>query len=319
MSGGGTKRLKSWSRSSSSEESHVGEYSNASHQEFRRTKRAKQTELLGNRKGLQPSPGLQRSYNPAAITACQLWIATHHPRIFPSEHIISGLAIAFDASFDSLLQWFQNQSWDEDSGYQTIETRINESAAQCEINQHKCTRRANKNSRDMRNTERYEARPFACTSRCGQTFKTKDDWRRHEENNFPQRIWRCPVPNCQQSAFPRKEHFKGHLTKQHKYKTITSQCFEDNCSRVESRFDRRCILRKCNTTFRSWKARFDHIAQHLGEPWKSSDWRDVEGNTSSIEVEGNNEPHVIERDHSDSDESGSGDSSDESGFQRWAR
>lgn len=40
---------------------------------------------------------------------------------------------------------------------------------------------------------RDETKIYQCTSECGKSFGTKDDWRKHEERNFPQEGWICDL------------------------------------------------------------------------------------------------------------------------------
>ncbi|MCJ1388651.1 Sperm motility kinase 2A [Xylographa bjoerkii] len=178
----GRKRLKRSNGIYAPTKTHSGDHKHTSQSDLPQAKSIKQKYAAANPKASHTSSKLRM-------------------RIHPSEHVISGLAIAFDASFDFLRQWFQTQMPDEDSGYQTMETKNSEFTARYEINQHRCTRRTSNSSTDMSNTDR-------------------------------------------------------------------------------------------------------------DEPWRLSDWRDVEEATSTIENLGEGEPQEMEIDHSDSDDSRSNESSD---------
>ena len=66
-----------------------------------------------------------------------------------------------------------------------------------------------------------EPKLFACTNRCGRTFRRKGDWARHERTNFEE--WACYV--CTE-GLTRKEHLRTHLKDSHDMQDIDLENLE---------------------------------------------------------------------------------------------
>ena len=229
------------------------------------------------------------SYNPTileetdppgpAIDACCLWLS-NHPRQVPSMEVILGIHLAFDASRESLQNWFKRHCRRGSSQYQMADSDV---TAPYRVNRNKCNKWAGSSraSRASITIHRDEQRPYTCTSRCGATFKTKDDWRKHEEINYPQKLWYCHLPGCvsgslaQRVSF-RKEHFTTHLAKAHGLRDIAGNDIDANCLPIASRFSRRCLFQDCSEVLDTWKTRIDHLAKHFVKPWDVSEWRNLE-------------------------------------------
>jgi hypothetical protein len=160
-------------------------------------------------------------------------------------------------------------------------------------------------------------KPFQCTLKCGKKFRTRDDWRRHEEVNWPQEGWvcnlpasavvagirmctQCEIPNphadhvethkkaaCSDQPFPRgrlfhrKDHFSQHFRKVHRHVPWIDYERSSHFS-VESNFPRRCGF--CSHRFLNWKDRVEHIGVHFHDEGKDmTQWNDhSEGEDESV-------------------------------------
>ena len=241
------------------------------------------TQLRGVRQNAssasQSPPELPRMDPPSsvAIAACHIWLSTHF-NAMPPEHVIFALSLAFASSFDSLCDWFRTQLKPCGRVRVSIDSNI---ILSYRTNQHKC----NRNNHDDSTTyfTRDKDKPYACTSRCGRNFKTKDDWRKHEEINYPQKIWLCQLPGC--AAKPhekrvkfRKEHFKKHLELYHNGETLDENEVAKSCITIDSIFHSECLFHGCNTMLYTWKDRINHVAKHFStQSWNSSEWRLLKG------------------------------------------
>ncbi|MCJ1374405.1 hypothetical protein MMC20_005637 [Loxospora ochrophaea] len=126
-------------------------------------------------------------------------------------------------------------------------------------------------------------KPYACTTCCGARFNRKDTWRRHEESNYPQRVWRCQLGDCatkalNDQAYLQKEKFKTHLDQTHGHARVPIENIDAYCSSIRSNFPRRCIFKTCIKRFDNWQERVDHTAMHL----RKNDWSYVDWRTESI-------------------------------------
>ncbi|MCJ1295977.1 hypothetical protein MMC34_007542 [Xylographa carneopallida] len=223
----------------------------------------------------QTPPKILRNDPPSsvAIAACHIWLSTRL-NVMPADHVIFALSLAFDSSFDSLCDWFRTQL----KPYSQVRIPLDcSSAFSYRTNQHKCNR-DNYDDGTMYFTREKE-KPYACTSRCGRNFRTKDDWRKHEEINYPQRIWLCKLPGCAAKSQEkrvkfRKEHFKKHLELCHNGETLDQDEVAESCVTIDSIFDRECLFHGCHTMLHTWKDRINHIAKHFStQSWTSSEWR----------------------------------------------
>ncbi|MCJ1354706.1 MAG: hypothetical protein MMC33_004695 [Icmadophila ericetorum] len=122
------------------------------------------------------------------------------------------------------------------------------------------------------------SKPFACTNRCGLTFKRKDDWKKHEERNFSPNMWRCWKLSCMadKTAYSRKDKFRNHLRSKHGIGSFTEEEINSHRVPVNVDFDRRCIIRSCDKLFHRWNERIDHIWKHFCKPWNVSQWRETD-------------------------------------------
>ena len=186
-------------------------------------------------------------------------------------------------------------------------------------------------------------KPFQCTLKCGKKFRTRDDWKRHEEVNWPQEGWvcdlpasaviagvrtctQCETPNpqmghgethkkaaCSDRPFPRvfhrKDHFSQHFRKVHPH--VPWEDYERSSHfSVDSNFPRRCGF--CTHTFLHWKDRVEHIGVHFHDEGKDmTEWNDhSDGNEDSGNTD--DDEHDDDDDDDDDDEDRSPDDASDS-------
>lgn len=166
---------------------------------------------------------------------------------------------------------------------------------------------------DYTRLHRDNSRPYQCTLKCSKTFARKDDWRKHEETNYPQEGWlcnvgaaaiqagvlvctfcskQCPGENHLQEEHPRKIpchgkswNDRGRLSFR---KDKFSQHFRNNHPNldwnvyqegshflVNSRFPQKCGF--CSHQFFDWQDRINHIGDHFASHTEARDmtqWQD---------------------------------------------
>ncbi|PSN69592.1 hypothetical protein BS50DRAFT_291512 [Corynespora cassiicola Philippines] len=116
-----------------------------------------------------------------------------------------------------------------------------------------------------RNLENEGAGTYQCTitAGCKRRFKSLNDWKRHEANNYTQDLWFCtecgdPADPCKNSLFCRKDKLQSHLRKKHPNTDQTAL----GRFRIRNTNYPRCGF--CNRAeFCDWNARYKHIAQHF--------------------------------------------------------
>ena len=202
----------------------------------------------------------------------------------------------------------------------------------------KCTE-----TRDFSRLIRDENRPYQCTHKCGQTFDRKDDWRKHEEINYPQEAWLCNVSSitiregvpictfcsiqnpgnnhmqqrhsrktpCHDKQFSdrgrisyRKDKFRQHFRNTHSALPYDEDD-ESGHFLVESNFSRGCGF--CGHRIVDWKDRINHIADHFASRTEGRDmtqWRDPAASRDSDDGDDNDD------DANDDDENGQNDYKD---------
>ena len=131
------------------------------------------------------------------------------------------------------------------------------------------------NERDPFCLRKVPARPYACTSRCGETFNNKQSWNRHEKINRPQEVWLCTLGACSDHAIYRKDHFGGHVRRIHEDQIYTKEMCEAAYKKISGNFEASCFFGTCERRFLNWKMRCNHIAmEHLEQPWDVFEWRE---------------------------------------------
>lgn len=130
----------------------------------------------------------------------------------PSELNIHGIALMTRLSYQDLHNWYFEQSQIQPAATSTPSASTSEStdelhvlldkaAKAMPIRRPHCLEKKNhclekkKITARQRRAKRCKdwdpARKYSCTSGCGQNFKKKCDWERHENGNRPQEAWLC--------------------------------------------------------------------------------------------------------------------------------
>ncbi|MCJ1240007.1 hypothetical protein MMC14_008007 [Varicellaria rhodocarpa] len=239
-----------------------------------------------------------------AVKVCRI-LLSHHCWRFPHKEIIFGLSIALEIPYKLLHSWFKKYAKYSKNYQPEHQTKRNTKRKYTESYRHnrrKCVPAAGESL--SAGSGKKVNHPFACTNRCGRVFKRKDDWRKHEEINYPQEIWVCRLEPCvsgpveKRTSF-RKDKFREHLTKKHPVMDVTEGDVGSARFTVDSKFSRKCIFRDCNEEFDGWKGRIDHLAEHMVTEWDISQWRDSADESNARREE------TTDDDSSDSDLSSS--------------
>lgn len=280
----------------------------------------KKSVVPSNPKAPQTAPtSMPGQQNPDSMTICSfyLWMAKR-PGVMPTEHEMLYFSLLFGDSFETVRNWFlrnlATDQQDDDTGYQTMTSSnvdIDVAAAYRRRRSH-CNRKADKlrgEDTDYVEIEWDEARPYACTSRCGKKFGKKAGWKRHEEMNHPPKAWLCHFPGCQDErkrVYFRRDKFGKHLRKTHRALNVTKTVIDSCCVPIRSNFSKYCLFYHCDKQFKTWKKRIDHVGDHLkNDRWDVSQWR-----WADDEIEESGDPDGS--DCEDSEDSDSADDDDES-------
>ena len=201
----------------------------------------------------------------------------------PSDDRMSSLAVAFDVPVNAVRNWFL--------GYLDLpkpsEDEANPTERDIDVDLasiHHQGRRKRPRGKTSCSVplDKQKVRRYACTYRCGCTFASKPDWRRHEDEiHRPRKLWICPNQSCQarknKGVFTRSYRMRDHLSKFHmgNHKDISE--YETN---LELDFDRRCVFRVCDWVFQSWDEKFDHTETHFKRQWDYSEWNEPSEKTA---------------------------------------
>lgn len=135
-------------------------------------------------------------------------------------------------------------------------------------------------------------RPYGCTFLdCNKTFGSKNDWKRHENSqHFQLETWRCDEEKLQGGAcarvYYRRETFRDHLVKEHKFKSANTKDKVDTCrigrncqARFWCGFCKKLVKLSARGT-EAWTERFNHIDEHFmgrnGPAERIQDWVPVD-------------------------------------------
>ena len=223
-----------------------------------------------------------------------LWLAGNNQQL-PQKQEIFGLSLAFSTPYETLRRWFKERasSIKNESSASSAEERERSGVHSVVHNSElKCT--PSNDQKLLSSLGQDRSKPFACTNRCGRTFKQKGDWKRHEERNFSQAVWRCWKLSCplEDTVFNRKDKFRDHLRNNHGTDSFTEDDLDTHRIPLDTTFDRLCIFRACDEKFNGWNQRLDHIGKHFRKPWNVSQWRnpqeltDTDENESTISLGG---------------------------------
>ncbi|KAG8530685.1 uncharacterized protein KY384_004040 [Bacidia gigantensis] len=264
------------------------------------------------------SDSIQETPDDATAAACDLW-RLKRQQARPSKETICLLSLVFHTAEKVLSNWFTRNEMTfqayEDSGYISMTYTDEEVSSKYGGNRNVCGSRKRKLNVEL---DRDEKKPYACTSRCGATFKKKDAWKRHEEINWPAKVWVCGLQGCQHKmegnrAYYRKDHFKGHVSKEHADMELSEKEIAASSSPIKSNFNPTCIFRNCPITFRDWNERINHIADHFQNPWNMSQWREPDSEDDADEQSAGVSDGSSSSDSSDEDSGSDYDGSAETG------
>jgi hypothetical protein len=103
---------------------------------------------------------------------------------------------------------------------------------------------------------------YSCTKgTCSMKFKSKSNWKRHEETHYPQSGYICLLlPKCKSKIFPRKDKFLEHLKRVHDSHLYTAEVRQWQKLIADlTAWD----YPVCSLSFSSWSGRCDHIAKMI--------------------------------------------------------
>ena len=125
--------------------------------------------------------------------------------------------------------------------------------------------------------------PYQCTLKCGYSTKSRNAWKRHEEQNYPQEGWVCTleacrnqpltVPTLRGGIFYQKHHALRHYKTQHpNFSPIQHTArLEMGHFFIASSYPKQCGF--CIHQFVSWEERINHIAQHFRNSRSMLEWQ----------------------------------------------
>ncbi|MCJ1439205.1 hypothetical protein MMC27_008596 [Xylographa pallens] len=209
-----------------------------------------------------------------AKKVCDIWMK-RNPNKSPEELDFYLLESLFNVPVNVLRERLKTTL--EDSGYQT--TLIPEPDITVLYQRKRCKRPkvSATGSEAPMSTSKDPYKTFACSHRCGARFAKKGPWEKHEQTHYRQKLWACCEQECRDRQKPwfRKDRFKNHLIKYHKYKVVRNEDFKASYKPITSRFPKICNFRNCVTRFNDWKDRIDHIAEHFKGDYDMSMWKDL--------------------------------------------
>ncbi|OCL13646.1 hypothetical protein AOQ84DRAFT_372005 [Glonium stellatum] len=103
------------------------------------------------------------------------------------------------------------------------------------------------------------------------TFGTKSDWKKHETRiHETGQEWPCPVPNCR-LIFDRDADFTRHHQRSHPGRPLPP--LSDVKVQLLPKAVFGCGFDNCKTLLSSWNDRCDHVAKHMKDGMKRTQWR----------------------------------------------
>ena len=140
-------------------------------------------------------------------------------------------------------------------------------------NRRKCTRDRGVQGRLRKNP----AKPYTCTSRCGQMFSKKGHWIRHEEeNNYAQKVWICSCDKCRSKSLDERAHFRKDHVEKHAQRVHNTKSLDRHVTEhlIPNNYSRHCFLKQCHEEFDLWSSQCEHIAEDMRlKPWDILEWR----------------------------------------------
>ena len=193
-----------------------------------------------------------------AVGHLALWIA-QNKSIVPSKMQLEGLGIVTAVPIEKLSTWLRWHGKSLLARAEAVTTYPNMPRFSVEDDPYRarCVLESGFRHR-LRKSDSNGRKPFGCTNKCGQSFKRKGDWCRHEKLNFEE--WVCP--HCPNKILSRHEHLQKHFRD-------ANPAVPDQSKQQSRHFlaaqERPCGF--CGTTSASWNAWLFHVARHFeGSP-----------------------------------------------------
>ncbi|MCJ1444689.1 MAG: hypothetical protein MMC23_005191 [Stictis urceolatum] len=255
---------------------------------------------------------------------CSVWRLAFLDLTMPSDTQIDALSQILSADKIAVIDWFKNKAATEEG--KTSADIEAEAVQKFKVNRQLCLEpeQRNANPSVFKFPVRDPTKPFGCTTGCGESFPEPGRWRKHEEKNWPQKLWCCALPDCSKRktnkhVFFRPDTFENHLTSSHD--DIPAHDIKNIKSRAKrsdfSMFPRECIFSNCDEHFTSWKHRLDHLEYEFrNRNWTTRDWRAWSNNSDddeSMDSDGEDSSHSTSdekggfTDEDDGDDSGNDD------------
>ena len=218
--------------------------------------------------------------------AGELWKVIH-PDATPLPWQVTMLERIIGASPKSMSHWFVRNQKDltkpDDSAYGTLTetvTNMDREIASRRLNRKRCKPNPEVKSPLPKKSEGK----YMCTSLCGKSFDSADNWKKHEMNNRLQKAWLCDFPSCRRNAedfvWPRKESLLKHVEKHH---PDSKDKYQARCIEIKGNVRGNCLWRTCCETFTCFQDFMRHTKKHCNEDWKAADLRDPEDETDAFE------------------------------------
>ncbi|OCK92464.1 uncharacterized protein K441DRAFT_570707 [Cenococcum geophilum 1.58] len=112
---------------------------------------------------------------------------------------------------------------------------------------------------------------FCAEQNVNKTFGTKSDWKKHETRiHETGQEWPCPTPNCC-LVFDRDADFSRHHQRSHPGRPLPP--LSDVKVQLLPKGVFGCGFDNCKTLLSSWNDRCDHVAKHMKDGMKRTQWR----------------------------------------------
>jgi hypothetical protein len=198
--------------------------------------------------------------------------ATRYPNKYPNMEKLKSLKSLSGLSEADIVAWlrehFNNQTNSEIDPMVT-DTEQTPRSQRAPRYQPKCLK-SRRRFRHVLETPKT-TKIFECTRRCGESFKKKGDWKRHELYNIEE--WKCHICNFAPS---RKDKLPKHLQECNGYYGPLKR---SHCRQLLHPSARPCGF--CGMQFHDWSTWLNHVAAHFeghipGGPWTMARWsRDI--------------------------------------------
>jgi hypothetical protein len=184
----------------------------------------------------------------------------------PTEERIAALALLICWKISRVNEWFRDKQSTVQNGFDAEAdpwTRVGKGTDNRMSDSNPWTTASHKHAA-FNGATKDPLKPFRCTTTgCQFAFKTKSDWKRHEETHYPQLEFPCPLPHLHTEGsvrpFPRRDKLLEHLRVCHNNNTNVP-----TDGRPISAVDKQSLICPiCDEGFATWRGRCDHIAIHV--------------------------------------------------------